>query len=330
MINTGVIGLGYWGPNLVRNLMNADSIKLTSCADNNPDRVEKVRRLYPHLQFYSEGEELITGSNVDAVAIATPVSSHHKLAKAALEAGKHVLVEKPLTQNVEQAQKLVDLSEKNNLTLMVDHTFLYNGAVEKMKDLVDSGELGEIVYFDSVRINLGLFQHDVNVVWDLAIHDVSILDYLFDGQQPEVVSSAGIALPEFGKECTAYATLKYPNGAVGSIHVSWFAPVKIRRFIICGTKKMVVYDDLDPFARLKIYDKGVEFYEDPNTVHQMLVSYRTGDMVAPVLDNTEPLKKMCQDFISAVEGVSRTRISADGAVRIVKVLEAISSLLPQP
>jgi len=326
-VKVGVIGLGYWGPNLVRNFATLEGVEVAAVADKDPSRVERVRRLYPYVEPFDDGFELIERGGVDAVAIVTPVATHFPLALAALQNGKHVLVEKPLTDNPNTAEQLCKEAEKRALVLMVDHVFVYSGPVERLKEIIDAGELGDVVYFDSVRINLGLFRHDVNVIWDLAAHDFSILDWLFGGKEPQILSAVGLALPQFDTECTAYITLKYPNGALGSVHVSWFAPVKIRRFILSGTKKMVLYDDLDPYARIKVFDKGVEFIEDPDSIYKVIVSYRTGEMYAPILDATEPLHKVCKGFLAAVKEGAVPRSDAASALRVTKALYSANRLM---
>jgi len=326
-LKVGVIGLGYWGPNLVRNFATLDGVEIAAVADKDISRVERVRRLYPYVEPFNDGLELVERGGVDAVAIATPVAAHFDLALAALQNGKHVLVEKPLTDNPNTAEQLCKEAEKRALVLMVDHVFVYSGPVERLKEIIDAGELGDIVYFDSVRINLGLFRHDVNVVWDLMVHDLSIVDYLFNGATPKKVQSAGLKLPEFGQECVCYATLRYPNGMLGAIHVSWFAPVKVPRFIVCGTKRMAVYDDLEPAERLKIYERGVDFVEDSHQIYKMLVSYRTGDVWSPAFDTKEPLGKVCSNFVECVKAGSMPRADATAGLRVVQCAWSISTLL---
>ncbi|RKY15896.1 MAG: gfo/Idh/MocA family oxidoreductase [Planctomycetota bacterium] len=326
-MKVGIIGLGYWGPNLVRNFAALDGVEVAAVADKDTSRVERIRRLYPYAEPFNNGLQLIEQGGVDAVAIATPVATHFDLALAALQNSKHVLVEKPLTDNPSTAEQLCKEAEKRGLVLMVDHVFVYSGPVERLKEIIDAGELGDIVYFDSVRINLGLFRHDVNVVWDLMVHDLSIVDYLFNGAMPKEVQSAGLKLPEFGQECVCYATLRYPNGMLGAIHVSWFAPVKVRRLIVCGTKKMAVYDDLEPVERLKIYERGVDFVEDSHQIYRMLVSYRTGDVWSPAFDTKEPLSKVCSDFVECVRAGSVPRADATAGLRVVRCASFISTLL---
>ena len=326
-LKVGVIGLGYWGPNLVRNFATLDGVEIAAVADKDISRVERVRRLYPYVEPFNDGLELVERGGVDAVAIATPVAAHFDLALAALQNGKHVLVEKPLTDNPNTAEQLCKEAEKRALVLMVDHVFVYSGPVERLKEIIDAGELGDVVYFDSVRINLGLFRHDVNVIWDLMVHDLSIVDYLFNGAMPKKVQSAGLKLPEFGQECVCYATLRYPNGMLGAIHVSWFAPVKVRRFIVCGTKKMAVYDDLEPAERLKIYERGVDFVEDSHQIYKMLVSYRTGDVWSPAFDTTEPLKKVCLDFLKSIKHQTAYRADARAGLRVVTYASRIVSAM---
>ena len=326
-LNIAVIGCGYWGPNLVRNFAALEDVELVAVADKDSSRIQRVRRVYPSVEPFDDGVALVERGGVDAVAVATPVATHFELAMAALQNGKHVLVEKPLTDAPETAERLCAEAERRGLVLMVDHVFVYSGPVERLKEIVDAGELGDIVYYDAVRINLGLFRHDVNVVWDLMVHDLSIVDYLFGGLMPSEVQAAGMRLPEFEQECVCYATLRYPSGMLGAIHVSWFAPVKVRRFIVCGTKKMAVYDDLEPAERLKIYERGVDFVEDSQQIYKMLVSYRTGDVWSPTFDMTEPLKKVCQDFVGAAASGKGVKSSCESGKRVVRVASSIAAMI---
>ena len=280
VVNVGVIGYGYWGPNLVRNFQEAQGAKVVAVSDLNSARLRLVETRYPSVRTTADACEVINDPQIDAVVIATPVSSHYSLAMEALKAGKHVLVEKPLTACSADAERLIEEAERRRLTLMVDHTFVYTGAVRKMRELAAAGALGEIYYYDSVRVNLGLFQHDVNVIWDLAVHDLSIMDYLLPAR-PVAVSATGVSHVTGRSENIAYITAFFESNLIGHIHVNWLAPVKVRRTLLGGSKQMIVYDDLESSEKLKVYDKGITVDNGCETVHNLLVSYRTGDMWAP-------------------------------------------------
>ncbi len=320
MIGIGVIGCGYWGPNVVRNFSSIERSDLRALCDRDPARLDGISRRYPAARTYADARALLDDPSVDAVAICTPVAEHFPLASAALEAGKHVMIEKPLTDSVESSEKLVKLAESKGLTLHVDHTFVYTGAVQRIRQIVDSGELGDMLYIDCVRVNLGLFQSDVNVVWDLAPHDVSILGFLIDSR-PTMVSAIGRAhLGEL--ESQAYLTVEYENGVLAHVHVNWLAPVKVRSTLIGGSKRMIVYDDLEPSEKLRIYDKGVTFQSDPASRVRALVDYRMGDMFAPYIDKTEPLERACRTFLDAVETGVPSGTDGRAGLAVVRVLEA--------
>ncbi|MCK4403807.1 MAG: Gfo/Idh/MocA family oxidoreductase [candidate division Zixibacteria bacterium] len=320
MINVGVIGYGYWGPNMVRNFYANKDAKVACVCDLSKDRLALVETSYPSVKTTTDPKDLMKDPDIDAVVICTPVSSHFPLAQEALENDKHVLLEKPMTATVEESEKLIDLAEKKKKTLMVDHTFLYTGAVRKMKEMIQKGELGDIYYFDSVRVNLGLFQHDVNVIWDLAPHDFSIMDYLLQ-KDPEMVSAVGVS--HLGDlENIAYVTVQYPGNLLGHLHVNWLAPVKVRTTLIGGTKKMIVYDDMEPSEKIKIYDKGVSYSEKKEDVYEMLVQYRTGDMLAPRLDSTEALKLVSKEFIDSINENRKSLTDAESGLKVVKLLQA--------
>ncbi|HPC12126.1 MAG TPA: Gfo/Idh/MocA family oxidoreductase, partial [candidate division Zixibacteria bacterium] len=291
-MQVGVIGCGYWGPNLIRNIAAHPEMKVQAIADLRRERLNLIARQYPTITRCSaDAGEVIRAPEIDAVVIATPVSSHFALAMDALEAGKHVFLEKPFTATVEQAERLIETAERKNLRLFVDHTFLYTGAVQTIKRLVDGGELGELYYFDSVRVNLGLFQHDVNVIWDLAAHDVSIMDYLL-GRDPRAISATGVAHFDRDLENIAYVTTFYDHNLLGHIHVNWLAPVKVRKTLLSGSKKMVIYDDMEPSEKVKVYDRGIDFVRDKDQIYNILIEYRTGDMWAPKVELTEALRKV--------------------------------------
>jgi predicted dehydrogenase len=328
MIQLGVIGYGYWGPNLVRNFLEVPDSKIRAVSDLNPERLALVRRRYPMVRTTTEYRDLIEDPDIDAIVVATPVSTHFDLAWQALQAGKHILVEKPLARTSDHAKKLIAEADRRDLVLMVDHTFVYTTAVRKIKEIVDQKELGEIYYYDSVRINLGLFQHDMNVLWDLAVHDLSIMDYLLPSI-PQAVSAAGINHVPGEPENVAYLTLFFENTLIAHIHVNWLAPVKIRRTLIGGSRKMVVYDDLEPSEKVKVYDKGITVNISPDSLYQALVGYRTGDVWAPRLPTTEALLLEAQHFIACIEQGTRPVTDGQAGLRVVRILEAATQSMIQ-
>jgi predicted dehydrogenase len=315
-MNIGVVGLGYWGPNLVRNFQARGDCQVWM-TDADAARRQAATRRFPGVGVVDSVEELL--GKVDAVALATPLSTHHALGRQVLEAGCHLLVEKPFTDSAAAAEELIQLARLKGLTLMVDHTFLYTGAVRKLRELQDSGELGRLLYFDSVRINLGLFQHDTNVIWDLAPHDISICDHL-TGLEPLAVQASG-ARHYYGQEDLAYLTVFYPDQLMAHFHVNWIAPVKVRRILVGGDRRMVVYDDMEPSEKIKVYDKGVELTR-PEEIWQTLVSYRTGDMHAPRLDGREALAAMAEDFLRCIATGAEPLSGPAHALRVTRVLEA--------
>lgn len=323
MIGVGVIGYGYWGPNLVRNFNEVPGAKVVSVSDLRKERLALAQSRYPGISTVTDPADLIKDPKVDAVIIATPVHSHYKLAMQALAEGKHVLVEKPLTASAVEAQKLIEESLARKRVLLVDHTFTYTGAVRKMRELVASNALGDINYYDSVRVNLGLFQHDVNVIWDLAVHDLSIMDFVL-GSRPVAVSATGISHVPGKPENIAYLTCFFDRALIAHVHASWLAPVKVRRTLLGGSTKMVVYDDLEPSEKIKVYDKGISVKNDPESIYQMLIQYRTGDMWAPQLDGTEALRVEALHFTKAIaEGRALTE-ECESGLRTVEILEAAS------
>ena len=321
MIGIGVIGFGYWGPNLVRNFADAPGATLLGIADLSTDRLARAKRRYPSARLTERPSDLLTDPAVDAVAIATPVSTHFDLAMQALQAGKHVLVEKPLATTSEQAMRLIDEASKRDRVLMVDHTFIYTGAVRKIREMISRGELGDIYYYDSVRVNLGLFQHDVNVIWDLAVHDLAIMDFVLDSK-PVAVSATGISHIAGQPENVAYITLFFADSRIAHLHVNWLAPVKVRRTLIGGSEKMIVYDDLEPSEKVKVYDKGVTLSASPEAVYELLVSYRSGDMWAPNLDQTEGLQTEARHFIDCIERKQQPASDGHAGLRVLRILEA--------
>lgn len=328
MIGIGVIGFGYWGPNLVRNFSELQKSRVISVCDNRADRLKNAQMHYPGVETTHDYMDLINHAGIDAIVIATPVSTHFDLAIKALKNGKHVFVEKPLTMNSEQGLLLIEEAEKRNLTLMVDHTFLYTGAVRKIKELIDNGGIGDIYYYDSVRVNLGLFQHDVNVIWDLAVHDLSIMDHVL-GVQPVAVSATGISHVPGKPEDVAYITLFFDSHLIAHVHVNWLAPVKVRSTLIGGDKKMIVYDDIEPSEKIKIYDKGIKFGNNGEGIYKELIGYRTGDMWAPKLDATEALKTEALHFIDCIEGKKHPMTDGEAGLRIVKILEAATESMKE-
>jgi predicted dehydrogenase len=328
MINIGVIGYGYWGPNLVRNFNEAPGSRVTAVSDLRPERLALARDRYTTVKTTTDYGELLADTGVDAVAIVTPVSTHFELAMQALRAGKHVLVEKPLAATSEQSKRLIEEADRRNLVLMVDHTFIYTGAVRKIRELVTGGGLGDVYYYDSVRVNLGLFQHDVNVIWDLAVHDLSIMNYVLPSQ-PCAVSATGMSHVPGEPENIAYLTLFFEGCLIAHIHVNWLAPVKVRRTLIGGSYKMIVYDDLEPSEKIKVYDKGITVNSGAESVYQLLIGYRAGDMWAPQLDMTEALRAEALHFIRCVEAGERPITDGEAGLRVVRILEAATQSMAE-
>ena len=319
MIRIGVIGYGYWGPNIVRNLHSLEGCHVAAVCDRSPTALNRVRQAYPDVAVNTEPCELLTSPKIDAIAVVTPVWTHFELAKAALENGKHVFVEKPFTSTTQQAEELIELGIRNNLTIMVDHTFLFSGAVRKIRQLVDEGVLGNLYYYDSTRVNLGLFQHDVSVIWDLAPHDLSIMDFLIQ-EKPEAVVATGEAHLN-GVVDVAFITIYFPGNTIAHVNVNWLSPVKIRTTLIGGKKKMLVWNDLEPDEKIKVYDKGAQM-NDGQGRYDLLVSYRSGDMWAPRVDQAEALKVELDYFVECVmKGEAPINDGVAGA-RVVKILEA--------
>ena len=319
MIHVGVIGYGYWGPNIVRNLHAVDGFRVQAVCDKSPDALKRIGKAYPSLTVTTDAADILESPDIDVVAVITPVWTHYELAKAALDNGKHVFVEKPFTSNSRQAEELIELAERKNLLIMVDHTFLFTGAVRKIRDLVDTGALGDLYYYDSLRVNLGLFQHDVNVIWDLAPHDLSIMDYLIQGSAEAIVATGETHLN--GHEDVAFITVYFPHNVIAHINVNWLSPVKVRTTLIGGEKKMLVWNDLEADEKIKIYDKGVSI-RDRENVHQLLVSYRSGDMWAPQVEQLEALKVELTYFHDCILSGSTPFNDGAAGLRVVKMLEA--------
>jgi predicted dehydrogenase len=326
MVNVGVIGYGYWGPNLVRNFMECERAKIVAVSDGSAERLALAGRRAPGAKLIPSGLDLINDTEIDAVVIATPVPAHFELAAAALRAGKHVFVEKPLAASAEQARRLVDLAEKHRRVLMTGHVFVYAGAVRKIGQLVEAGELGKLLYYDSVRINLGLFQSGLDVMWDLAVHDLAILDHIWKAT-PVAVSATGMKHFAGQPEDIAYLTVYYSDNSIAHVHVNWLAPMKIRRTLIGGSRKMVVYDDVEGAEKVKVYDKGVSMAESPEALYQMRVNYRAGDMFAPLLDNSEALRGEVVEFIDSIENNRKPLTDGESGLRVVELLEAATQSL---
>jgi len=323
-MNIGVIGYGYWGPNLVRNFSETASGTVAAVADLDSKKLAQLNKRYPAVRTSTDFQDVLRDPAIDAVAIATPVSTHFELGMAALKAGKHVWLEKPMTETSLQARKLVDEARRREKVLFVDHTFVYTGAVRKMAEIIRSGDLGRVYYYDSVRVNLGLFQRDVSVISDLAVHDFSILDFLL-GEHPTAVSASGTNHFPGTPENLAYITLFYKSGTIAHTNVSWLAPVKVRQILVGGSKKMITYDDLQVSEKVKVYDKGISFTDDPKQIQEMRVGYRTGDMWAPKLDGAEALSIACEHFIECIEKRQRPQTDGELGLRVVELIEAATS-----
>ena len=331
-VSIGVIGCGYWGPNLLRNFAENESCELRWICDLDQNRLDSLGRRYPAVRTTTEYKQLVADPLLDAVAIVTPVGTHFQFASEALHGGKHVLVEKPLTASVTEAEQLIEIAERNNRVLMVDHTFVYTGAVRKIKEIVDGGDLGDLLYFDATRINLGLFQDDINVVWDLAPHDFSIMDFMIDSQ-PDTVSATGSCHIKQGIENIAYVMLRFPNELIAHFHFNWLSPVKIRHTLIAGSRKMIVYDDIEPTEKVRVYDRGVTATRsngiDKEAAYKTLVSYRTGDVWVPNLDSTEALHYVCVEFLSAIAEKRPPLTDGTAGLRVVRLLEAAQRSIDQ-
>jgi predicted dehydrogenase len=323
-MNFGVIGYGYWGPNVVRNLTSLEDSQVLAIAEMSPAARERAQKAYPGIKVTPDASEVLSSTEIDAVAVVTPVWTHYELTKAALENGKHVFVEKPFTSNTEQAEKLIALAQKKNLKIMVDHTFLFTGAVKKIWQLLDEGTLGKLYYYDATRVNLGLFQHDINVLWDLAPHDLSIMDYLLK-VRPEAIAATGQKHLS-GYEDVAYMTLYFPEKVIAHINVNWLSPVKVRTTLIGGEKRMLVWNDLEADEKVKVYDKGVDI-TNREGVYDLLVNYRSGDMWAPQLEQGEALRQELSYFVDCISSGENPSNDGCAGLRVVKMLEAASESL---
>ena len=323
MIGVAIVGAGYWGPNLIRNFTSCPLTNVVAVCDKDKGRLAKVLAGYPGVAAVDNLETLLERNDVDAVAVATPVGTHSKIGIAALRAGKHVLLEKPLASSVREAEELVRTAKEVGRILMVDHTFIFSGPVRKIKEIVASGELGDLYYVDSVRINLGLFQHDVNVVWDLVPHDLSIMDYII-GRLPKSLSAFGTCHtdPASGIEDVAYLNLDFGDGLMASFHVNWLSPVKIRHFLVGGSRKGLVYNDLSPDEKIKVYDRGITVSEDAESRRGVLIGYRTGDVWSPRIDSQEPLQAMVRHFAECIQDKKTPLTDGEAGLRVVRILEA--------
>jgi predicted dehydrogenase len=327
MIKTGIIGYGYWGPNIVRNFNANSSIDLVKVCDKSSDRLKVLQDTYPDIKAVEDVDDIFNDTSIDLVGIITPVFTHFELAKKALNNGKHVFIEKPFTSTSDQAKELIEIAKKKNLLIMVDHTFLFTGAVKKMKELIQDGSLGDLYYYNSVRINLGLFQHDINVIWDLAPHDISIMNYIIPDKKPISVNAVGAGHIRSDLADVAYLTVKYENDFIAHFNSNWLSPVKLRQTLVAGDKQMLVWDDLEQDNKIKIYDKGVEV-KDKNDIYNLLISYRSGDMFTPKIENLEALKLETEYLVECIENNNLHPIN-DGiaGLEVVRILEASNESL---
>jgi predicted dehydrogenase len=326
MIRMGIVGYGYWGPNITRNFSGAPGCAVTTVCDGRPEMLRRAKQAFPSIETTTCAADVLRSKNIDAVAIVTPVWTHFELAKEALENGKHVFVEKPFTSTAAQAEELIELAASKKLQIMVDHTFLFTGAVRKIRQLIKDGALGRLFYYDSTRVNLGLFQHDVNVVWDLAPHDLSIMDYLTTAKPEALIATGQVHLNGF--EDIAYLTIYCAENMIAHINVNWLSPVKVRTTLIGGQKKMIVWNDLEADEKVRVYDKGVDI-KNGDTVRDLLVSYRSGDMWAPKVEQTEALAAEARYFVECIEHGERPFNDGEAGLRVVKMLEAADKSLKE-
>jgi len=325
-LKIGVIGYGYWGPNVVRNFYNVPNSSVVSVADVSPKSLDRVRALYPSMDVTTCADEILTNPNIDAVAIVTPISQHFPLAKKALENGKHVFVEKPFTASVSEAERLIELAERKNLKIMVDHTFLFTGAVRKIRELIDNGTLGKLYYYDSTRVNLGIFQHDSNVVWDLAPHDLSIIDYLIPDPPSAVVATGEKHVN--GEEDMAFITMYFPGKVIAHLNINWLSPVKVRTTLIGGEKRMLVWNDLEADEKIRVYDKGIE-RSGGNAPYDVRVIYRTGDLWVPRVEQIEALSLEARYFVDCIYKDQVPFNDGVSGLRVVQMIEAINQSMAQ-
>lgn len=328
MIGVGVVGYGYWGPNLARTVAETDSCAIAAIADFSDAALQRAHKRHPTARLVSDWRDLVADPRIDAVMVATPVSTHFDIALAALQHGKHVLVEKPIAETSAQASILIEEAARRGLTLMVDHTFVYTGAVQSIHDMIASGSIGDVYYYDSTRINLGLFQRDVNVLWDLAVHDLAILDFILPAQ-PVAVSASGAGHVPGSPENMAQLTIFFAGGTIAHLNVNWLAPVKIRQTLIGGSRRMIVYDDLQVSEKVKVYDRGINLADDAKDIQKMMVSYRMGDMWAPQLSIKEALLTETEHFIQCINTKQRPATDGGSGLRVVEMLEAASQSMKQ-
>jgi predicted dehydrogenase len=324
MLNIGVIGYGYWGPNIVRNFNGIDSAQVVAVCDKDPNTLQRLKKIYPNIKTVSDCDEVTSSKCIDAVAVVTPVSTHYELAKKALKNGKHVFVEKPFTATVAQAEDLINLADRKNLKVMVDHTFIFTGAVRKIKQIIKDKVLGNLYYYDSTRVNLGLFQHDINVIWDLAPHDFSIMDYVIDEKPVAIIASGTTHINGF--EDIAYVTVHFNNNMIAHFNINWLSPVKVRTTLIGGEKKMLVWNDVSADEKIKVYDKGVEI-KNREGIYRLLVSYRSGDMWAPKVEQNEALSLEAKYFIDCIINDEIPINDGHAGLRVVKILDACNRSL---
>lgn len=328
VLGVGVIGYGYWGPNLVRNFMADTGTRVVAICDRSKERLAEVGRLYPGVRTTTDPKDLFANGEIDAIAIATPVATHFELARDALRAGKHVLVEKPIASTSDEASRLIEEAARRNLVLLVDHTFVFTGAVTKIRDVIREPSFGKLQYYDSTRVNLGLFQHDVNVMWDLAVHDLSIMDHVI-GASPVAVSATGLSHVPGQPANVAFMTLFFDSDVIAHVNVNWLSPVKIRRTLVGGSKRMIVYDDLETSEKVKIYDKGITVTETPDEVRKLLISYRTGDLWSPKVNETEALRLEVAHFRNCIDGKEKPLTPGERGLAIVRMLEAADESMKQ-
>ena len=321
MLNVAVVGCGYWGPNLIRNFNQIPDCNMKMCCDTSDEKLKRMKTLYPSIVTTNRLEDVLEDLSIDAVTIATPVYTHKDIALKCLESKKHVLIEKPMASSSEECTALIESAERNNKVLMVGHTFEYTAAVNKTKEIIDSGELGEILYISCTRVNLGLFQPDINVVWDLAPHDISIILYVLD-HYPDRINGQGKAHFKEGIEDVATVTLNFPNGTIAFLHNSWLDPAKVRKITFVGSKKMLVYDDINPNEKIKIFDKGVDAPPYYDTYAEFQFSYRYGDIYIPRINEYEPLRRECEHFLDCAASGKKPKSDGYSGLRIVSILEA--------
>jgi predicted dehydrogenase len=327
-LEVGVVGCGYWGPNLIRNFNGLDDANVKLVCDTDEARLAHMKRRHPSVDTRTSADDLFSDPELDAVVIATPVHLHYPLACKSLEAGKHTFIEKPMARSVKECEALVGLADQGGLTLMVGHTFVYTAVVRRIKEILDSGEIGDVLYISSRRLNLGLFQKDINVAWDLAPHDISIILYLL-GRAPETVNCQGKAHVAEGIEDVTNMSLTFADGRFATIHSSWLDPNKVREMTIVGTQKMIVYDDIEPQEKIKIYDKRVEVPPHYDTFAEFQYSYHYGDIHSPYLNQVEPLKVECQHFVDCIRTGDTPLSSGVEGLRVIEVLEAACESLEQ-